>query len=107
MTHLLEVGRVPFSFMSMDVSAKSISKISSAEVVLKDASSCWAAVPVDRQEKNQQKEEIISDDPESYSAECVLNNIIYNGHYYVIMITAYALTLTYYFYIYMWLHTTQ
>lgn len=57
--------------------------------------------------ENQQKEEIISDDAESYSAECALNNIIYNRHYYFIMITVYALTLTYYFYIYVWLHTTQ
>lgn len=59
LTHLLEVGRVPLSFMSIDVSAKSISKISSAEVVLKDASSCCAAVPVDRHEEiNHQKEEM-------------------------------------------------
>lgn len=43
--HLLVVGNVPLSCISKDGSEKSTSKISSAAVVLKEASSCCADVP--------------------------------------------------------------
>lgn len=43
--HLLLVGNVPLSCISREGSEKSTSKISSAAVVLKEASSCCADVP--------------------------------------------------------------